>query len=137
MAKLTDFGFSEGAIFEVILSTYNRDGTPNAAPMGATLQNPQTLSLNIYNSSQTSRNLNASGCAVINLISDIEVFYKTTFKEANPNGKLTQEWFEKAEAVNAPKLRIAEATIDVSVAKTKPFGLDKTNFTFKVVSRFV
>lgn len=132
MAKLTDFGFSEGTIFEVILSTYNRDGTPNAAPMGASLQNPQTLSLNIYNSSQTSRNLNASGCAVVNLTGDIEVFYKTTFKEVNPDGKLTQEWFEKAEAVNAPKLRMAEATIDVSVADIKPFEADKTKFTFKV-----
>jgi len=132
MAKLTDIGFSEGTIFEVILSTYNLDGTPNAAPMGATLQNPQTLSLNIYNSSQTSRNLNASGCAVVNLTSDIEVFYKTTFKEVNPNGKLMQELFEKAEAVNAPKLRMADATIDVSVADRKPFGADKTKFTFKV-----
>jgi len=132
MTKLTDFGFLEGTIFEVILSTYNKDGTPNAAPMGAILQNPQTLSLNIYNSSQTSQNLNASGCAVLNLTRDIEVFYKTTFKEANPDGKLTQEWFEKAEVVNAPKLRRADATIDVSVTDMKPFGADKTKFTFEV-----
>ena len=100
---------------ETIVSTYNPDGTPNAAPMGITMQDQQTLSLNIFNSSSTCRNLKANKCAVINLTSNIEVFYKTTFKEANPDGKLPQEWFEKSEVVNAPKLRLADATVEVSV----------------------
>ncbi len=132
MVKLTDLGFSKGTIFETILSTYNIDGIPNAAPMGVTMLNQITLNLNIYNSSQTSRNLKTSKCAIVNLTNDIDVFYKTTFKEANPIGRLPQELFEKAEMVNAPKLRLAEATIDVSIVNVEPFGSDKTKFSCKV-----
>jgi hypothetical protein len=108
------------------------DGTPNAAPMGATMLDPKTLNLSIYNSSQTSRNLKTSVCAVVNLINDIDVFYKTTFKEANPTGQLPQEWFEKAEKVNAPKLRLAEATIDITIVNVESVEADKSKFTCKV-----
>ena len=66
MAKLTDLGFLKGMIFEAIVSTYNRDGSPNAAPMGTTMQNQHTISLNIFNSSETNRNLKTNKCAVIN-----------------------------------------------------------------------
>jgi len=132
MTKLTDLGFSKGAIFETVLSTYNQDGTPNAAPMGITMQNPQTISLNIFNSSQTSYNLKTTKCEVINLTSDIEVFYKTAFKEANYNEQLPQEWFEKEEMLNAPKLRLADATIDVTVTETVPSGVEKTSFLLKI-----
>ena len=44
MAKLTDLGFSKGMIFETIVSTYNPDGTPNAAPMGVNHGRPANLS---------------------------------------------------------------------------------------------
>ena len=132
MVKLTDLGFTKAEIFETILSTFNPDGTADAAPMGVTMQNSQTISLNLYNSSQTSRNLKANTCAVINLTSDIEVFYKTTFKEANPNGKLPQEWFEKEEAVNAPKLRSADATVAVTIVKIEPNGAEKTKFSCNI-----
>ena len=56
------------------------------------------------------------------------------FSEGRDMGiiKLITNEIEKAEGVNAPKLRIADATIDVSVADRKPFGADKTKFTFKV-----
>lgn len=132
MAKLTELCLSKGTIFEIILSTYNPDGTADAAPMGVTMQDQQTISLNLYNSSQTSRNLKTNKCAVINLTSNIDVFYKTAFKEANPNGKLPKEWFEKAEAVNAPKLRSADATVAVSVVEMEPAGAEKTNFSFNI-----
>ena len=132
MAKLTDLGFSKDAIFETVLSTYNPDGTADAAPMGVTMIDQQTISLNLYNSSQTSRNLKANKCAVINLTSNIEVFYKTAFKEANQNGELPQEWFEKKEAVNAPCFRSADATIGVSVVEMEPVRAEKTKFSCKI-----
>lgn len=133
MAKLTDLGFLKSMIFEAIVSTYNQDGSPNAAPMGAIMQNQHTISLNIFNSSETNRNLKTNKCAVINFTNNIEVFYKTTFKEANPTGKLPHEWFEKAETVNAPKLQLSDATIDVSVANMEPMGAEKTNFSCSIV----
>ncbi len=128
MVELADLGFLKSTIFEVIVSTYNIDGTPNAAPMGVIMKNPQTLSLNIFNSSQTCRNLNKNKCAVINLTGNIEVFYKTALKEVNQDGKLPQEWFEKAKTVNAPTLKLAEATIEASVVELEPIGTEKTMF---------
>ena len=124
--KLTDLGFSKGIISETIVSTFNKDGKPNAAPMGAIMEDEQKIIINLFNSSSTYRNLQANSCAVINLTSNIEVFYKTAFKEANPDGKLPKEWFKKSDTVNAPKLSLADATIDVSVIDMKPIGTEKT-----------
>src|SRR5208283_3118058 len=109
-------------IAECIVSTYNMDGKPNAAPMGVIMKDEQHLIINLFNSSTTCSNIKANGYAIINLTSNIEVFYKTAFKEANPDGKLPQEWFKKAKAVNAPKLRFADATIDVSVNDLTPIS---------------
>ena len=131
-AKLTDLGFSKGIIAETIVSTYNTDGKPNAAPMGAIMEDEQKIIINLFNSSSTYRNLQANRCAVINLTSNIEVFYKTALKEANPDGKLPEEWFEKSDSVNAPKLRLADATIDVSVIDMAPIGTEKTTVTCNV-----
>jgi hypothetical protein len=132
VAKLTDLGFSKGIFAEIIVSTNNADGTPNAAPMGIILEDEQTLTMNIFTSSSTNLNLKASKCGVINLTNNIEAFYKTTFKEANPNGKLPAEWFERAKTVNAPRLCFADATIEVSVTGTESGGLERTKFVCKV-----
>jgi hypothetical protein len=129
---ITDLGFSKGIIFETIVSTFDAEGNPNAAPMGVLLEDEQTLGLNIFNSSLTSHNLKTSGCAVINLTSDIAIFYRSTFKEANPDGKLPLDWFEKTESVNAPKLRCADATVDVSVTRIQLAGLDTVNLQCKI-----
>jgi hypothetical protein len=126
MAKLTDLGFSKGAIVETIVSTYNMDGQPNAAPMGAIMENEQRIVIKLYNSSLTYKNLQTKKCAVINVTSDVEVFYRTAFKETNPDGTLPQEWFEKAETVNAPQLRMADATIEISATDMTPIGAEKT-----------
>jgi hypothetical protein len=132
MANLTDLGFWKNAIVETIISTYNQDGKPNAAPMGAIMQNEQTVILRLFNSSLTLKNLQSSKCAVVNVTSKIELFYKTTFKETNPNGTLPQEWFEKAQIVNAPRLREADALIEVSVVGTNPIDTDRTQATCEV-----
>lgn len=132
MAKLTDLGFSKGIIFEAIVSTYAVDGTPNASAMGVVMEKEQIILMNMFNSSSTYRSLQANGKAVVNLTSKIEVFYRTALKEVNPNDKLPLEWFEKAETVNAPKLRSADATVDVSVIGVEPIGCEKTKVTCKV-----
>ncbi|MGA2387110.1 MAG: DUF447 domain-containing protein [Candidatus Bathyarchaeia archaeon] len=132
MAKLGDLGFKKDAIVETIVSTYNADGEPNAAPMGAKLIDMRHLVFNLYNSSKTLSNIKSSRCAVVNLTGDIEVYYRSAFKEANPSGVLPKEWFLKAEAVNAPKLRMAEATVEVSVADLAAQGTQKTRVLFTV-----
>jgi uncharacterized protein len=132
--KLTDLGFSKGVIAETIVSTYNTDGTCNAAPMGVILQDEQHLVINFFNSSLTQKNIVANKCALVNLTGNIEAFYKTAFKEVNPQGKLPQEWFEKAKIVKAPKLRFANATVEVTLGGLVTDGVEKTKVVFSVQS---
>jgi hypothetical protein len=133
VAKLSDLGFSKNLIVETIVSTFNFNGTPNAAPMGAIMENEQTLALNIFNTSTTSRNLKYTKCAAINITNDIEIFYKTAFKEKQMRGKLPQEWFSKSGLINAPLLICASATIEVSIIN-QLFFEEKTRFICKVES---
>jgi len=133
VAKLSDLGFSKSLIVETIVSTFNSDGTPNAAPMGAIMENEQTLALNIFNTSETNRNLKCTKCAAINITNDIEIFYKTAFKQKKPRGNLPQDWFSKSEMIDAPLLSCANATIEVTIIN-QIFFEEKTRFTCQVES---
>jgi len=123
--KLADLGFSKGIITETIVSTYNAEGQPNAAPMGVTMENSQRIAIKPYTSTLTYKNLQLKRCAVINVTANPELYYRTAFKEANPKGRIPQEWFEKAETVDAPKLRMADAHIEVSVADISAFDAER------------
>jgi hypothetical protein len=132
MTGITDLGFSEGIIVETIVSTYNADGQANAAPMGVTMESPQRVVLRIYSSSLTYKNLQSKKCGVVNVTYDPEVFYRTAFKEANPNGMVPQDWFEKAETVDAPRLRAADARIEVAVADIRKFDAERAEVVCNV-----
>jgi hypothetical protein len=132
MTGITDLGFSEGVIVETIVSTYNADGEANAAPMGVTMENSQQLVFRIYTSSSTYKNLQSNKCAVVNVTYDAELFYKTAFKEANPNGVLPQDWLEKADTINAPRLQAAKAHIEVAVANIKQVDSERAEVTCEV-----
>ncbi len=132
MVKLTDMGFSTGVVCETIVSTYNADGSVNAAPMGLKILDEEHLTLSIFNTASTCSNLKAKQCAAINLACNIEVFYKATFKEVNPDGKIPSDWFVKAIVVKAPKLRFAEAVIEVTAIELPSVGENRTEFCCKV-----
>jgi hypothetical protein len=132
MAKLADLGFSKEAIAETIVSTYSVDGQPNAAPMGATIGSPQRLVFRIYTSALTYKNLQSKRCAVVNVTSDPTLFYRTAFKEANPTGWIPQEWFEKAETVDAPRLRAADAHIEVAVVDIAALDAERAEILCEV-----
>jgi hypothetical protein len=131
MTNLANLGFKVGVTSEAIVTTYNADGSANAAPMGLKLVDEQHLSMNIFNTSATCRNLRTKKAAVINLTADIEIYYKSAIKEANQKGTLSSELFTNAEKVEAPKLRRAEAIVEVSVEKEEP-DADRTLFLCKV-----
>jgi len=128
--KLSDLGFTVGVNCEAIVTTLNPDGSPNAAPMGMTMQDQQHLKLNIFNSSSTCRNLKASKCGVVNITGNIDVYYKAAFKEASPEGKVPSDWFVKSEVVEAPKLRSADAAVEISVESASDDG-ERTLFCCK------
>lgn len=115
MSDLANLGFLKNTILETIVSTYNVNGEPNAAPMGVKTEDMKGLIIRPYTSSLTYANLQSKRCAVVNITSNPELYYRTVFKEVNPEGRVPPEWFKKAEKVNAPKLRMADAFIEVSV----------------------
>jgi hypothetical protein len=125
MTSIAEIGFSECTIVETIVSTYNIDGQANAAPMGATMTSPQRIALRVYISSLTYKNLQSKKCAVINVTSDPYLFYRTAFKEASPNGMLSQELFEKGETVDAPRLLVADAHVEVAVTDIQRFDAER------------
>jgi uncharacterized protein len=134
MAKLIELGFSKVATAETIVSTYDAAGKANAAPMGVVMEDEQQISINLFNSSTTFKNIKENKCAVLNLTDNIEVFYRTTFKEANPNGELPKDWFIKARNVNAPRLSLADTFIEVSIKELFSTETEKTSAVFRIIS---
>ena len=127
LADLVDLGFVDGLIMETIVSTSDSTGHYDAAPMGI-VKNKDQLTIKPFTSSLTYENLKTTKCAVVNVTSDPKLFYITAFKEANPNGKLSPELFEKAKTVPAPKLRKADATIEVKVNKISSLSSERAKF---------
>ena len=131
MADLVDLGFIDGLIVETIVSTSDSTGNYDAAPMGI-VKNDDQLTIKPFTSSLTYKNLKTTKCAVVNITSNPKLFYITAFKAANPNGKLSPELFEKAKTIPAPKLREANATIEVKVNKISSLSSEPAEFLCNV-----
>ncbi len=128
MVTLADLGFCENTICETILCTFNPDGSPNAAPMGAAIQNSQQVTLTIFNSAETLKNLQTTKAATLNLTGNIDFYYKSALKEES----LPREWFKKSDIVNAPKLTNADAVISVTLEGLTPVDAQRTKVTCAV-----
>ncbi|MEM3383139.1 MAG: DUF447 family protein [Nitrososphaerales archaeon] len=129
--SLSDLGFIKNCIFEAIVSTYNIKNLPNAAPMGIKTNDMRKLIIKPYITSQTYRNLLSQKCAVINITSDPLIYYKTALKNID-DCDVISDWFEKADQVNAPKLKNADAYIEVRVTKIEN-KKDRAKVLFDVV----
>jgi len=134
MTELTDLGFSREMITETIISTYDDQRQANAAPMGVTIKNTKQIVLRIYTSSSTYKNLQVKRCAVVNVVTDPELFYQTAFKYNETKSSLPREWFETAELVDAPRLLggKAEAYIEVAVDAISPLKDGRAEITCEV-----
>jgi hypothetical protein len=122
MVTLADLGFCQGIICETIICTFNRDGRPNAAPMGVMVKGGQKVSLIVYNSAETLKNLQNIKAATLNLTGDIDFYYKSALKD----DELPIDWFEKSKVINAPKLKAASATVSVSIEDFEPINAIRT-----------
>jgi hypothetical protein len=100
--------------------------------MGIKIPDEKHLTLTIFNTSTTLQNLKTTKCAAINFTRDIEVFYKSVFKEANPEKKVPAEWFIQTDSVKAPKLQFADTTLEVLAVDFKPIGTEKTEVTCRI-----
>ncbi|WP_309493100.1 DUF447 domain-containing protein [Candidatus Hecatella orcuttiae] len=113
--RLLRLGFAPGLIVETVVSTYNPNRQPAAAPMGVTLDEGGKLVIRPFTDTQTFRNLRSRRHCVVNLTADPRIFFHTAFKGEKPSISIPPEWFEKAEKVNAPRLRDSDAYLEASV----------------------
>jgi hypothetical protein len=114
--------------YEIILSTFNDDGSPNAAPMGMVFVTRDIVQMRLYKDSNTSKNVLAKRCAIANLTNDALLFYKTAFKD---KGGLPRRYFSRSNLVNAPFLKLVEGHIELELIKNIP-SRDSLLVLFKV-----
>lgn len=131
-SDLAMLGFREGFTVETILSTFNEDNTPNAAPMGVVTSGPQVV-VKPFKTTITYKNLIRSRCAVINVTDDPFIFYRTVFK--GPRwGERSQLLFTRARKVDAPKLKDALAFLEVQAESVEEDSAPRARILFKVLS---
>lgn len=126
------FGLTPNCTFETIVSTYNPDGSCNAAPMGIIVKRSGTVLISPYTQTQTYKNLRYWRCCTINFTWKPEVFFKTTFKRLK-GVRIPSAWFEKSRNVYAPRLRIADGYVEAKVLRFKVYG-DRGIFLCKVLA---
>jgi hypothetical protein len=68
----------EGELFELIMTTTNRDGTTNAAPVGVR-RNGKLLEVALSESSHTLRNIESNDVGILNVVDDPRTFAQTAF----------------------------------------------------------
>jgi hypothetical protein len=114
-SDLSGLGLVKNGIVETIVSTYDKERSPIAAPMGVFTEDMQNVILKPFKTTQTYENLLKYRSGVANITSDPTLFHRTVFKAVNPEGRVPVEWFTPAETVDAPRLMNADACIEFKV----------------------
>lgn len=87
-------------IYEVIVTTYDKNGEANAAPMGITFDEENRVIIRPFLETKTYENLNKNKECIVNFIYDPVLFVKATlFKD-----ELSSKDFLKTPDINAPIL---------------------------------
>ena len=123
--KLDRLGFTKGNIIEIILTTFNLNGTINAAPMGVIRDQTNNFIIKPYKSSNTYRNLEKSKKACINTTNKPELFFVTAFKEINSN-LFTQPTYQHL------AIKEADAAIHIEIIKEEDVNSERPSFYGKI-----
>lgn len=134
--NLIKLGFLKNGIVESIVCTFDVNGKPNAAPMGVTTEDMENLILQPYRETLTYRNLLLTGFATINITSDPTVFYQTVFKNVDPRWSPHNHLFTDSRFVNAPRLKNADACLEVAVTEVASKGAHMAKFNCAVMKVF-
>ncbi len=110
---LTQMGFIEGDVVEVLLTTISEEGVPNAAPMGVWVTPGLSLSIRPYEETQTAHNIENNGDAVINLSQDPQLFLALAFKDELSHAE--QVTYGAAKTVKAPRISGVSGFVEITV----------------------
>ncbi|MGB9979975.1 DUF447 domain-containing protein [Methanobacterium sp.] len=137
MQDLESLGMKRGLLYETIITTQNKNGTPNAAPIGVVCKNKNEIVLNLFEGTHTLENIKASSKFIVNILKDPLVFVGCTtedlsydyFKKHNNDFyiKNTDAFFiasvtsikgiEKEDNVSKSKMSIVKASADEIIIK--------------------
>ena len=113
---ISKLGFKKGRIIECIVTTYNENGRPNAAPMGVYAVGKRGLILKVHLDCDTYSNIIRNKGCVINLIYDPLLFLKTTLIGRGRGGEepeVEASEVGKARMVQAPFIKSSQAYLEV------------------------
>jgi hypothetical protein len=141
--NITDMGFLPGRILEAIVTTYNEDGSPNAAPIGIYPLSDAEIQMDIHTPTDTRSNLLRTGACVVNVVFDPFLFIKCAILGSGKKEKeneISADETTPAENVDAPVLKDANAYLELEMQaheeKTKKDEHGEMEFS-RVVCRVV
>ena len=85
MQDLESLGMEKGLLYETIITTQNRNGVPNAAPIGVICKNKNEIVLNLFEGTHTLENIKANSQFVVNILKDPLVFVGCTTGDLSPD----------------------------------------------------
>lgn len=90
MSDIYSLGMERGLLYETILTTQNRDGTPNAAPVGVVCKNENEIVLYLFKGSKTYLNVRRKKTFYVNLSKDPLLFVQSTIGDLG-SGKFQKQ----------------------------------------------
>ena len=111
MPDLETIGMEKGLLYETVITTKNKNGVPNAAPIGVICKNKNEIVLNLFEGTHTIKNIKESSKFVVNILKDPLVFFGCT------TGDLSFDYFKKHE--NNFYIKNTDAFFTASVTSVK------------------
>lgn len=111
-------GFLPGRIMEAIVTTYNEDGSPNAAPIGIYPLSNDKIQMDIHAPTDTRSNLLRTGACVVNIVFDPFLFIKCAILgsgKGEAENEISGDEILPAGNVDAPFLKDVNAYIELEM----------------------
>lgn len=121
---ISSLGFTRGRLLETIVTTYNSDGSPNAAPIGVTASGEVMLAMKVHTDTDTYVNLLRRNGCVVNLVYDPYLFIRCALTGHGRGGaepEVDPEEVAGAGSVDAPYLEKAAAYIEAILLEHKEY----------------
>ncbi len=120
--NIAGMGFTPGRIMEAIVTTFNEDGSPNAAPIGICPLEDGKIQMDVHEPSDTRHNILRTGCCVVNIIFDPYLFLKCAILgsgKGEAENEITADEIVPAENIDAPALKEANAWIELKMLQSE------------------
>ncbi len=88
MQNLESIGMEKGLLYETIITTQDKEGLPNAAPIGVICKNKNEVILHLFEGTHTLHNIKTNSKFVVNILKDPLVFVGCT------TGDLSSDYFK-------------------------------------------